>query len=35
MSISRRTFIAGGAAAGAGLIIGMRLPGSLLLAQET
>ena len=31
--INRRAFIAGGAAAGAGLIIGVRLPESLLLAQ--
>jgi isoquinoline 1-oxidoreductase beta subunit len=31
---SRRAFIAAGTVAGAGLIIGVRLPGSLLLAEE-
>ncbi len=34
MSVSRRAFIAGTTVAGAGLILGVRLPGSLLLAQE-
>jgi hypothetical protein len=33
MTISRRTFIAAGAAAGAGLIIGVSLPESLSFAQ--
>jgi isoquinoline 1-oxidoreductase beta subunit len=32
--VSRRAFIAAGTVAGAGLIIGVRLPGSLLLAEE-
>jgi isoquinoline 1-oxidoreductase subunit beta len=35
MPISRRTFIAAGTAAGTGLIIGIRLPGSLLFADES
>src|SRR5712691_352214 len=34
MPVSRRAFMAGTTVAGAGLIIGVRLPGSLLLAQE-
>ena len=34
MPINRRAFIATGAAAGAGLIIGVRFPESLLFAQE-
>jgi CO/xanthine dehydrogenase Mo-binding subunit len=34
MTISRRTFIAAGAAAGAGLIIGVSLPESWSFAQE-
>jgi isoquinoline 1-oxidoreductase beta subunit len=34
MPVSRRAFIAGGTVAGAGLIIGVRLPGPLLFAQE-
>jgi electron transfer flavoprotein beta subunit len=33
MSVSRRSFIAGTTAAGAGLIIGVHLPGSLVFAQ--
>ena len=36
MAISRRQFVVGGAAAGAGaLVIGVRLSGSLLRAQES
>jgi len=35
MPASRRAFIAGTAVAGAGLILGVRLPGSLLFAQGT
>ena len=34
MAINRRKFLATGAAAGAGLIIGVRLPESLLFAQQ-
>jgi isoquinoline 1-oxidoreductase subunit beta len=34
MPVSRRAFIAGTTAAGAGLIIGVRLPGPLLFAQD-
>ena len=34
MPVSRRAFIAGTTVAGAGLIIGVRLPGSLLFAQD-
>lgn len=34
MAIDRRTFLVRGAAAGAGLIIGVRLPEPLLFAQE-
>src|ERR1700739_1054689 len=34
MPISRREFVVRGTAAGAGLVIGVRLPGSLLHAQE-
>ncbi len=32
--VTRRAFIAGGAVAGAGLVLGVRLPESLLMAQE-
>src|SRR5579864_6400819 len=35
MDISRRQFVVGGALAGAGLVIGVRLSGSLLQAQES
>jgi isoquinoline 1-oxidoreductase beta subunit len=35
MPISRRAFVAGTTVAGAGLIIGVRLPGSLLVAQPS
>jgi len=35
MTISRRTFIAGSAVAGAGLVIGVRFSGSLLQGQES
>jgi isoquinoline 1-oxidoreductase beta subunit len=34
LPVSRRAFIAAGTVAGTGLIIGARLPGSLLLAEE-
>ena len=34
MSVTRRAFIAKTSVAGAGLMIGIRLPGSLLLAEE-
>ena len=34
MQVSRRAFIAGTTVAGAGLIFGVRLPGSLLFAQD-
>jgi len=34
MPVSRRAFIAGTTVAGAGLIFGVRLPGSLLFAQD-
>jgi len=34
MPVSRRAFIAGGTAAGAGIVIGVQIPGSLLFAQE-
>jgi isoquinoline 1-oxidoreductase subunit beta len=34
MPISRRTFVVGGALAGTGLVVGLRLSGSLLRAQE-
>ncbi len=35
MSISRRQFVVGGAVAGAGMLIGVRLSGSLVRAQES
>src|SRR5579864_4847945 len=35
MDISRRQFVVGGAVASAGLMIGVRLPGALLRAQES
>jgi isoquinoline 1-oxidoreductase subunit beta len=35
MTISRRQFVVGGAVAGAGIIIGVRLSGSLVRAQES
>jgi isoquinoline 1-oxidoreductase subunit beta len=34
MTMNRRSFVVGGAAAGAGLVIGLQLSGPLLLAQE-
>jgi isoquinoline 1-oxidoreductase beta subunit len=35
MAISRRQFVVGGAVAGAGVLVGVRLSGSLLRAQES
>jgi isoquinoline 1-oxidoreductase subunit beta len=34
MTVNRRMFVVSGAVAGAGLVIGLRLPGSLVRAQE-